>query len=259
MTVKKQVKSDDSQFEILRATHSGIYGWMALRIAVLTVFLAGNFVMASTVGDDPYEILAKVKQNQMGQHRVLDGQLRHGETVIPFRLTMDGSEITYQFFNPDEALVLHLNDKGARLEEVTKKGTERVVTEAQYDKSIRGTEISYEDLAMRFLYWPVAKIAGEEVMLTRNCWKLRVEPGSEKNSQYGYVMLWIEKQSGGLAQVETYDRSGNLVKRFKANSVQHTEGGGYILKEMRIQKMENGKPVDSTPTYLEIKKPAEGN
>jgi len=258
MTVKKQVKSDDSQFAILRALHSGIYGWMALGIAVLVFFLAGNFTTASTVGDDPYEILAKVRQNQTGQHRVLDGQLRHGETVIPFRLTMDEGEITYQFFNPDEALVLHLNDKGAQLDEVTKKGTERVVSEAQYDKSIRGTEISYEDLAMRFLYWPVAKIAGEEVMLTRNCWKLRVEPGSEKNSQYGYVMLWIEKQSGGLAQVETYDRSGNLVKRFKANSVQRAAGGGYILKEMRIQRMVDGKPADPTPTYLEIKKPADG-
>ena len=110
---------------------------------------------------------------------------------------------------------------------------------------------------MRFLYWPVAKITGEEVMLTRNCWKLRVEPGAAKNSQYGYVMLWIEKQSGGLAQVETYDRSGNLVKRFRANSVQRAEGGGYILKEMRIQRMLNGKPSDPTPTYLDIKKPGD--
>ncbi|MGB8355306.1 MAG: outer membrane lipoprotein-sorting protein [Chthoniobacteraceae bacterium] len=232
---------------------------MALGVAVFVLFLAGNLAMASTVGDDPYEILAKVRQNQMGQHRVLDGQLQHGETVVPFRLTMDEGEITYQFFNPDEALVLHLNDKGSQLEEVTKKGTERVVTAAQYDKSIRGTDISYEDLAMRFLYWPVAKIAGEEIMVGRNCWKLRVEPGSGKNSQYGYVMLWIEKQSGALAQVETYDRSGNLAKRFKVTDVQRAEGGGYILKKMRIQRMVDGKPADPTPTYLEIKKPGEEN
>jgi hypothetical protein len=244
MTAQKQVKKDDARFAIL--------------LAIALVFFARNFLIASTVGDDPDEILAKVRRNQTSQHRVLDGQLRHGETVIPFRLTMDGGEIAYQFSNPDEALVLHLDGKGSRLEQITKNVTQRVVSEAQYDHAIRGTEITYEDLAMRFLYWPVAKIAGEEIMLTRNCWKLRVEPGSVKNSQYGFVMLWIEKQSGALAQIETYDRAGKLVKRFKATDVQRADGGGYILKRMRIQRMKDGKPSDPTPTYLEITKPADG-
>jgi hypothetical protein len=243
MTPQKQVKKDDARFAIL--------------LAVALAFFAQNFLVASVVGDDPDEVLAKVRRNQTSQHRVLDGQLQHGGTAIPFRLTMDGNEIAYEFSNPDEALVLHLDGKGSRLEQITKNGTERVVSEAQYDHAIRGTEITYEDLAMRFLYWPVAKITGEEIMLTRNCWKLRVEPGAVKNSQYGFVMLWIEKQSGGLAQIETYDRTGKLVKRFKATDVQRAEGGGYILKRMRIQRMQDGKPADPTPTYLEITKPGE--
>lgn len=253
MTVKKQVKRDDLQFAILCARPgANRTGWRLACLALFFCFLGQNFLIASVVGDDPQEILAKVRLNQVSQHRVLDGQVRHGETVIPFRLTLDGNEIKYEFFNPDQTLILRLNEKGTRLEEVAKKGTERVVSEAQYDHRIRGSEITYEDVSMRFLYWPIAKIAGEEIMLTRNCWKLRVEPGSVKNSQYGSVMLWIEKQSGGLAQIETYDRAGNLVKRFKATDVQKIEGG-YILKKMRIQRMENGRPTDPTPTYLEIK------
>lgn len=129
------------------------------------------------------------------------------------------------------------------------------MTESQLDKPVRDTPISYEDLSMRFLYWPVAKVAGEDIQLTRNCWKVRIEPGNLK-SQYSSAMLWIEKQSGALVKVETYDRAGNLLKRFEVKSVQKVDGG-YILKQMRIQQMENGKPSDPTPTYLEIKKPDE--
>ena len=104
---------------------------------------------------------------------------------------------------------------------------------------------------MRFLYWPSAKIEGEQIMLTRNCWKLRVDPASAGDSQYAFVRIWVEKQSGALVRVETYDRAGKMVKRFEVKSVQKT-GDGYILKQMRIERMENGRPRDATPTYLEI-------
>lgn len=251
MTANEQVKSDAPHFAIPRAKAFGIFGIPLLWLALAFSLAAPVFHAA---GEDAQEILSKVKLSQSAQYRVLDGQVRHGETLIPFRLTLDGGEIRYEFANPDQTLVLQLGEKGSRLEEITKKGAERVTTDAQYDQTIRGTCITYEDLSMRFLYWPVAKVVGEEIMLTRNCWKLRVEPGSVKNSQYGSVLLWVEKQSGALVRVETYDRAGNLVKRFEVKSVQKIEGG-YILKQMRIQQMQNGQPTDPTPTYLEIKKP----
>ena len=234
------------------------WGQRTLQLAVLMLLcLPALSRIAFADADDPMEILRKARLNEAAQSLVLDGQVRHGETQIPFRLTLDEGEIRYEFFNPGQTLVLQLGDKGSRLVEVTKNGTGRVVTDAQYDRKVRGTDITYEDLAMRFLYWPVAKITGHDIMLTRNCWKLRVEPGSPKNSQYGYVLLWIEKQSGALVQVETYDRAGVLLKRFEVRSVQKV-GGGYILKQMRIQEMKDGEPRDPTPTYLEIKKPVEG-
>ncbi len=227
----------------------------ALIFLVFCAFLPARIALADA--DDPMEILRKARLNEAAQSLVLDGQVRHAETKIPFRLTLDQGEIKYEFFNPDQTLVLQLGDNASRLVEVTKNGTSRIVTDAQYDRKVRGTEITYEDLAMRFLYWPVAKIVGHDIMLTRNCWKLRVEPGNPKNSQYGYVLLWIEKQSGALVQIETYDRAGVLLKRFEVKSVQKINGG-YILKQMRIQGMKDGEPADDEPTYLEIQKPKEG-
>ncbi len=256
MEVNPQVKSDTMKFATPLARRPGLRAARIAGLAVLAVLALPRPVPADAA-DDALDILRKARLNEAAQTLVLDGQVRHGETKIPFRLTLDQGEIKYEFFNPDQTLILQLGDKSSRLVEVTKSGTEKVVTDAQYDRKVRGTEITYEDLAMRFLYWPVAKIVGHDIMLTRNCWKLRVEPGSPKNSQYGYVLLWIEKQSGALVQVETYDRAGKLLKRFEVKSVQKIEGG-YILKQMRIQEMENGEPKDETPTYLEIQKPKEG-
>lgn len=232
------------------------WGQRTLQGALVLLCLLAPLHVAFADADDPLEILAKARLNEAAQTLVLDGQVRHGETKIPFRLTLDQGEIQYEFFNPDQTLVLQLGDKSSRLVEVTKNGTQRVVTDAQFDQKVRGTDISYEDLAMRFLYWPTAKIVGRDIMLTRSCWKLRVDPGSPKNSQYGYVLLWIEKQSGALVQVETYDKAGVLLKRFEVKSVQKINGG-YILKQMRLQQMKDGEPVDDTPTYLEIQKPKE--
>lgn len=254
MDVANQVKKDDPHFATSLAKRLGVCDWRGAWLAILLGFFAQNFLGASAIGDDPFEILANARRNQVAQHRVLDGQLRHGETAIPFRLTLDGDEIKYEFSDPGLTLILRLGKNGPRLEEVTKKGTAQVVSEAQYDRAIRGTVITCEDLSMRFLYWPVAKIEGEQIMLTRNCWKLHVEPGPVK-SQYGFVRLWIEKQSSALVRVETHDRAGNLAKRFEVKSVQKIEGG-YLLKQMRVERMENGKPDDPTPTYLEINAPA---
>lgn len=255
MEVKREVKSDAMKFATPRAKPAWGRALRVPGLALLACLALQCLVFADA--DDPQEILRKARMNEAGQSIALDGLVRHGETQIPFRLTLDGGEIKYEFFNPGQTLVLQLGDKSSRLEEVTRNGAQGIVTDAQYDRTVRGTEITYEDLAMRFLYWPAASIVGHDIMLTRNCWKLRVEPGSPKNSQYGYVLLWIEKQSGALVQVETYDRAGVLLKRFEVRSVQKINGG-YILKQMRIQTMENGEPKDPTPTYLEIKKPAEG-
>ncbi|HEX8076642.1 MAG TPA: hypothetical protein VF511_02420, partial [Chthoniobacterales bacterium] len=72
------------------------------------------------------EILDSVRLQQSQQDLELRGQLREGETVIPFRLTLTGPVIRYSFTNPDEALQLRLGDNDSRLEEVTRSGVEKV-------------------------------------------------------------------------------------------------------------------------------------
>jgi hypothetical protein len=212
------------------------------------------FIVASTAFAAPpsaTEILESVRMRQAQQQMELQGQLREGATVVPFRLTQTGPVIRYSFSNPDEALQLRLGDNDSRLEEVTTEGVEKV-TPAQFDHKVRGTAVTYEDLALKFLYWPNARVTGENSISLRNCWKLELK-APNRQSQYSNVWLWVDKEGGALMKMEGYDWNGKLAKRFTVVSGQKIEGR-WFLKQMRIEQFDPGTGKARSPTYLEIKK-----
>src|SRR3954454_7254836 len=197
------------------------------------------------------ELLESVRLQQAQQEFDLAGEIREGPTIVPFRLLQTGPVIRYAFSNPDEALQLRLGDNDSRLEEVTREGVEKV-TPAQYDHKVRGTAVTYEDLALKFLYWPDAKVTGENSIRTRNCWKLELKAPS-RQSQYATLWLWVDKSGGALMRMEGYDREGKLAKRFEVISAQKIEGR-WFLKQMRIEELEPTTGKVRSRTYLEIKK-----
>jgi hypothetical protein len=200
---------------------------------------------------DAKDILESVRLRQSEQELELQGQLRENEKIIPFRLTQTGPVIRYSFTNPDETLQLRLGDNDSRLEEVTRGGIEKI-TGAQFDHKVRGTGVSYEDLALKFLYWPDAKVTAENSIRTRNCWKLELKAPS-RQSQYGNVWLWVDKSGGALMRMEGYDWKGQLAKRFEVISAQKIDGR-WFLKQMRIEEFVPGTGNVQTRTYLEINK-----
>ena len=200
---------------------------------------------------DAQAILKSVRVAQAAQNRALRGELRTAGKTVPFRLTLNGGVVRYEFTAPPLTLQLRLTEKTSRFEEVTRGGTEKI-TPARFDTRVGDTDLSYEDLSLRFLYWPKAEVVGEQTMVLQKCWIVRVEPGSLAESQYGSVKLWIAKNSGALMQAEAYNDAGKFVRRFKVISGQKTEDGLWILKEMRIEWVAPGGRSDRTPTYLNI-------
>ena len=152
------------------------------------------------------DILESVRLQQAQQQIELEGQLRENDKLIPFRLTQTGPVIRYSFSNPDEALQLRLGDNDSRLEQVTSEGVEKIAP-AQFDGKVRGTAITYEDLALKFLYWPDARVTGENSIRTRNCWKLELKAPS-RQSQYSNVYLWVDKSGGALMRIDGFDWKG---------------------------------------------------
>jgi hypothetical protein len=235
------------------ARHDTNQPWVkqaAKLLAMLTVLFAARAQAADAL-PSAKEILAAVRMQQGQQEVDLQGQLRQEATVIPFRLTQTGPLIKYSFANPAGALQLRLGENDSRLEELSQAGVEKI-TPAQFDHKVRGTAITYEDLALKFLYWPNARVLGEELVRSRRCWKLQLQAPSH-DSQYSEVFLWVDKNSGALMEMEGYDWRGQLLKRFEVISAQKIEGR-WFLKQMRIEQMDPATHKVQSRTYLEIKK-----
>jgi hypothetical protein len=197
------------------------------------------------------DILASVRMIESRQQIDLQGQLRQNDVVVPFHLLQDGPLIRYAFTNPDEVLQLRVGENSSRLDLVTDTGTEKFTT-SKLQQKIRGTNLTYEDLAFKFLYWASARVLGEENVRTRNCWKLQLRAPS-RESQYSNVLLWIDKASGALMRMEGYDWNAQLAKRFEVVSAQKVEGR-WFLKQMRVEQFQPGTNHVLSRTYLEIKR-----
>ncbi len=255
--LKGAIESARKSLTLFRSQLKGAIGRMLICKEVRHALLLGSGllflpVISSSAAEKPTapEILKGARFNQSSQHRVLRGQLRTGGEKIPFRLVLNGPEIRYEFSDPSQILVLKMGEQSSRFEEVTKEGSEQVKT-GRFDDFVRNSDVTYEDLALRFLYWKDAKIIGDDTIAGISYYKLELHPDGSP-SQYGTVRAWIGKRSGALAQAESYGRNGILAAKFTVTSIRPLSDGAYIFKQMRIERMSGGKAKDSTPTYLEI-------
>ena len=197
------------------------------------------------------EILESVRMLETRQQLDLDGQLRQNDTVVPFHISQNGPLIRYSFTDPDEVLQLRLEENGSRLDLVTEDGAEKFPPE-KLDEKIRGTGVTYEDLALRFLYWPGGRVLGDETVHARSCWKLQLTAPTG-DTRYANVFLWADKKSGALMRMEGYDADGKLLKRFEVVSTQKIDNR-WFLKQMRVEEIQPGTNKVQSRTYLEIKK-----
>ncbi|HEU5247605.1 MAG TPA: outer membrane lipoprotein-sorting protein [Candidatus Udaeobacter sp.] len=218
---------------------------------IAAFFLLFSLPIFADLPPSAKDILNSVRMIESRQQIDLQGQLRQNDVVLPFHLVQNGPLIRYSFENPDEILQLRLGENSSRLDLVTGGETEKVAA-SKLNQKIRGTGVSYEDLAFKFLYWPSARVLGEENVRTRNCWKLQLRAPS-RESQYSNVLLWVDKASGALMRMEGYDWNAKLAKRFEVVSAQKIEGR-WFLKQMRIEELQPGTNHVLSRTYLEIKK-----
>ena len=229
-------------------------GLLFISSVFATLLVGGGTLSAQTPADlTASDILRTVREAQGSRHETLDGQLRNdadGRT-FPFRLAADGPLVRYQFQGKPPTLVqVRYNEESSDLQESVGDTTEKL-TPANFDKKLLGTDLAYEDLALRFIYWSRASVTGEDRIKTRAAWKLMLSAPTHR-TEYSSVNLWVDKESGALLQAEAYDWQGKLTKRFEVISGQKIDGKWY-LKQMRIESLDPADASVRSRTYLEIR------
>lgn len=233
-------------------------------LALLCVVI-GSPVRAED-GPTAEEIMRLVRMSYALQQGKLTGTLRDNNSgkQEPFTLTMEQQVIRFRFVNPPQIVHLDLAATPPRLQE-TKPGSQEEVPLEQYREKVRGFDLNYEDLSLRFLYWPNPKLLGEEnVAIGQKAWKVQVQT-PDGLGPYGTVIIWVHQGSGGMAKMEGYDMQGKLIRSYKITDVQKAPGpvgadgkrgkDVTIPKEMRIESKDAASGKRIGMTYMTFDKP----
>ena len=225
----------------------------ALPLVVAPAPLTAQDAPKPTAEPTAEEIQRLVKRSYIRQEMTLTGRLRNDETgaEAPFELSMLANTIRFRFDKPVQTITLDLNDKGFVLREVV-KGKNAPVPKSKYSESIRGTDITYEDVSMRFLYWPKPVKLATETFKHRTCWKLRLD-NPDTSGAYGVAIIWVDSGNGSILRMEGYNREGKLIKRYEVVSGMKV-GDGWMLKQMRIESFDPATRKRSGRSYLELDK-----
>lgn len=201
------------------------------------------------------EILRIVRLSYALQNHKMNGQLRDDATgrTEPLTLTMENRVMRFLFTNePKEIVHLDLNTEPATLYQVRAGGSSQVQG-SQYGSSLRGMAFNYEDLSLRFLYWPRPQLMGEGRVSAQKCWIVRVtNPG--RDGPYYVVDIYVHQGSGGAAKMEAYDRNSKVVKRYQVTKVQKVDNA-TTLKELKIETINPFNGDIKARTYMTLDNP----
>ncbi len=197
------------------------------------------------------DVLKLVRYSYTMYNRDFSGHLRQGLKKTPFLLSLKPDSIRFIFSNPSQMIGLNTKQNAFALYEGVNGAKPGTVSSSKYGEKIRGTDVTYDDLSMRFLYWPNARITGEGLLKGQKVWKVTVRNPDGKGN-YATVDCWIHKNSGGLMKMMGYNQSGRPIRRFE---VLHGKKFGdiWMVDEMRIETINpsSGGMLSSTRMKIE--------
>jgi len=195
------------------------------------------------------------------QQHDLKGQLRKDGKKVPVSLFLNRKkgDIQFQYLPVGQkdwknARIFHmrLKEDHYSLFEL-KDGKTLDFPASKLSEPIEKTDLTYEDLAMRFLYWPGGVVTGSEKIKGQDCWNIRLNnPG--KSGLYRVVVVSVHKKAGALMQVNGYDAEGRAIKQFQISDLMKV-GDSYTLRRMRVNTYEPVSRKILGITYVEFEKP----
>ena len=216
-----------------------------LSIFLAITLAAGAVVQAQQVRPDPAAILkgahmaAALTELEDG----LTGNLKGSGKNIPVSLFLKGKNIQFQFSTAKDAweiFHLRMDDDALNLFQIANGKTVNFPA-AKLVEPIAGTDVTYEDLSMRFLYWPNPKLEGEESINGFDCYKLRVDKPKAVAGRYAAVYVWVSKKHGAFIRVQGYEAGGGLVKEFQVIDVMPITDKIWGLKKMQVSTYDPAK------------------
>jgi hypothetical protein len=189
----------------------------------------------------------------------LSGKLHKDQRNIPITLFLKGKDIQFQFSeNKDVWRIFHMRiaDEAFNLFEISDGKTSEFPAE-KIIQPIAGTDLTYEDLALRFFYWPNPQLEGTEDVGGQPCYKLRIDKPKGSAGRYEVVYVWIHTKFGAFMRIRGHDKSGGLVKEFQVEDIMKVSDNVWTLRKMQVATCDpakGGRRVSITDLTFEAPK-----
>ena len=190
----------------------------------------------------------------------LSGQLRKGGASTPITLFLKGKDIQFQFSEnkgPWRIFHMQIGDKDFNLYEIV-HGKTLEFPAAKIVQPIANTDLTYEDLALRFFFWPDPVLEATEDVGGQSCYKLRIDKPKGSSGRYEVVYVWIHTKFGAFMRIRGHDRSGGLVKEFQVEDIMKVEGNVWTLRKMQVATCDpaSGRRISITDVTFDTPKKA---
>lgn len=101
---------------------------------------------------------------------------------------------------------------------------------------IEGTDISWMDLSLSFLWWPDAKTVGAEEVKGRACYVVDLPAPPEPFTGCAGVRLWIEPRINIMLRAEAYDADNTLMRRMDVKSFKKINKR-WVIKDIELTSL----------------------
>lgn len=100
---------------------------------------------------------------------------------------------------------------------------------------IPGTDISWMDLSLSFLWWPNAQTVGREDVRGQSCWVVDI-PAPDAFAGCAGVRLWISPRINIMLKAEAYDPNNKPMRRFEVKSFKRINNR-WVIKDIELTSL----------------------
>ena len=221
-------------------------------LALSLIFAASNLSSAN----EAEAIMKSVRQVAVLQDsQDLHGAIRKGRVKTPLSMFLRGKNIQFALNGGKEYFSLSLGQNSQSLQQIIGGKTSKFPA-SKVAAPISNSDVSYEDLALSFLYWPKPKIVGEDKIKGQDCWRIHVgNPG--RSGRYREVSVWVTKKQRALMRVIGYGPkpTRQALKQFEITDLMNIKGK-WSVKTMKVNVFDaKGKTIGIS--YIDFKQPLE--
>lgn len=208
---------------------------------------------------DPAAIMegARLSASLTKLDKGLSGNIVSKRKKTPVVLFLMGKNIQFQFSEnkgPWQIFHMRLQDHSYSLYEVV-NGKTLNFPKKKLVEPIAGSDLTYEDLSLQFLYWPNPKLEGIEKVGGQECYKIRIDKPKGAGGRYAVCYVWVHTKFGAFMKIRGHDSKGALIKEFQVEDIMKVANDTWTLRKMQVSSFDPGNGRRSSITELNFDTP----